>query len=568
MSEQKPTNNPAMGYTIYTSNPLNAPQGGIAQPDVYEAYRKMADERQKKRTELRTSVATERNMFVAILLILLSVVFADVLLRSPGGFGATVCFLLYEAILFYLYKNNEGQNLKKALLLAVPVILISLSFSLFQTKAGYFIPYVTMIVLLMMQVILLSGSKLTEAFSPQMIPELLTRTIGKPIENLDLYFAAYRVPKDRKSAKIKNLLFVVLGIVVAVPFAALLLSLFLSADAVFAEGYKNFIDALKIDLSLPRIMTDVIIGGMIAIFLGSVLIYNTTSSRTEVKTAKTVRLNTIVGLTFAIILNVVVFAFAFVQIRYLFFTNSYHAIIEEIGYAEYARRGFFELSWASGIVFAVAAAVLGLCRKDGKNPLAIRISVLLMCLGNIVVALSSARRMQLYIDAHGFSIRRISTLFGIAVILVSLMWLAIKCAAPKLKSLKMIGVSMVILVTMFSFLNVDRIVSSYNAPRYISGELEPDMEYFNQLSYTATGDLVALYEDAKNNPGGYTEEQIEQMQIALVKKKTSYDERTLLSYTIDDIAVKKAFDRLPEDFFEKLSEKVTNAARYNDYYWY
>ena len=49
---------------------------------------------------------------------------------------------------------------------------------------------------------------------------------------------------------------------------------------------------------------------------------------------------------------------------------------------------------------------------------------------------------------------------------------------------------------------------------------------------------------------------------------TSFDERTLLSYTVNDIAVKKAFDRLPENFFEELPEKVTNAARYNDYYWY
>ncbi len=538
--------NPMVGYSV----PNN--MAGYLSPQEWQAAQNAAaaerfrqiQANQEIRKQQRVSIATERNMVFTICVMLLSVFFTETLTNSPGGIGATLAFWLFELLLFRFFSKAESSHRKKALTLALPVMLISFSFSLFRDSKGYFLPYVTMLVLIGLQLIVLSGVAIKEVFSADTIFEYLRRTVLKPFENFDLFFVTLKPKRDSRSGKLKNLVFVLLGVLIAIPFVALLLSLFSSADPAFERGYLDFIRFIKIDIPVGRIIFDLFFGFLLALFIGTAILYNSVETDKSIKQRKPLRLNNIIGMSFIAVLNIVIAAFAVYQVIYFFTNGAYSVIVASIGYAAYARRGFFELCWASGIVFALSATVLALCKKEDKNPIYIRISILLTSLFNIIIAVSAVRRMLLYIEAHGFSVKRLSTFFGILVIMVSLVWLIAKCISPKFKSLKMIGVSIVILVTLFSFVNLDRIVSGYNTPRYISGELSPDLEYYNQLSYTCAGDLAILYNDLKTNPLSKLYSIEDSLKDSIDWKRIEFEERSLLCFTLDDIRVSKAFNSI------------------------
>ena len=526
------TGNPGYPQSGYTANEYAVTQ-------MQENYVRINAElaaRLDAKKQMRQAAGNERNMMSAIGCLLISLLFADVLIFSEGGIGAFGSFMLAEGIIFFTYREHMSVGRKKALLLALPVLVIAVSFTLFHNSTGYFIPYSTILILMSLQIILLSGSETDEAFSPEMVSLVLRRIVTRPFANMDLYFAAFRVPKDKKTGKTRNLMYVLIGILVAVPFVAILLSLFLSADGIFKQEYYDFLDILKIDLSAGRVFADLFVGSMFALFAGSVLMLNAVGGHRDAARSKmTVRVNSVAGMTFTVVINLLLLAFAAVQARYLLF-GGMHALIEEMGYAEYARQGFFQLSWASGIVFVVAAAVLTLTRNEsGKSPVAIRISVLLMCTLNMVVALSSAWRMYFYVDAHGLSIKRVSTLFGILVIFISLLWLAAKCLLPQMKSLKMIGISMMVLVLIFSLINVDRLVARYNTERYLDDILTMDAEYFHQLSYTSVAELLELRSEAES--GGHLADNLEDINVVLKHYARRFEDRQLLSSTFDDFRV-------------------------------
>jgi len=168
-----------------------------------------------------------------------------------------------------------------------------------------------------------------------------------------------------------------------------------------------------------------------------------------------------------------------------------------------------------------------------------------MSLFSGVLAISSAKRMFLYIEEYGLSIRRVSTIFGIIVILTSLFLLLTKCIFTNLKLLKAIGISLTLLITIFSFVNLDKTVTSYNVKRYMSQELVADIKYLHELTYTSVPDVLELYEFATETADElYEAKTINEMRRFFAKKQQEFDDRDLFAYTLDNIVVQRAFDRL------------------------
>jgi hypothetical protein len=113
------------------------------------------------------------------------------------------------------------------------------------------------------------------------------------------------------------------------------------------------------------------------------------------------------------LINLMFLLFVVVQLRYFFGGAS---LIEEttgLTYAEYARRGFFELVTASGLVLPVLVGADHLVRGESAAHLATfrRLAGLLLVLLAVVMT-SALERMRLYVDAFGLSEDRLySTAF-------------------------------------------------------------------------------------------------------------------------------------------------------------
>lgn len=110
------------------------------------------------------------------------------------------------------------------------------------------------------------------------------------------------------------------------------------------------------------------------------------------------------------LLNVLFACFVAVQFRYFFGGAARVMSITELTYAEYARRGFFELTWVAGLVLPLLLITHALLRKD--QPVAARIfrplagaQVALL----FIIMASAVARMRLYQSEYGLTELRLYT---------------------------------------------------------------------------------------------------------------------------------------------------------------
>jgi uncharacterized protein DUF4153 len=206
-----------------------------------------------------------------------------------------------------------------------------------------------------------------------------------------------------REGRMRQLRGVLAGIVIAAPLLAIFAALFASADLVFANVLKNLFafDAASI---VTHTFFICFWGALTAGLLRWALIaHPVPRPRMDYLPPHVTPFAVALGL-----LNALFLLFVVVQLRY-FFGGA--ALVEATGgptYAEYARRGFFELVTASGLVLPVLLGVDFLAR--GGTPPQIRtirqLSSLLLVLLVVVMA-SALERMRLYVSAFGLSATRL-----------------------------------------------------------------------------------------------------------------------------------------------------------------
>lgn len=489
-------------------------------------------EKKAKRDELYGLARSERGFVASLLTFVFCAFGVETWLLSPAGAGFGLLALCYEIFILIYFKNSP--NAKKGAALAAPIVFIGLSFAVHPNRPVFFIALLTSAALCAIQLAVLGRDKSEDVFSGRSLLNALSGVIEKPIDNLGLFFSGFAGCKKMNSSKQRSLLPALVGVLAAVPFAAIIVSQFSRADPIFASKWQQLFKAD--DFSAPRLIADVALGFISAIFVGSAVLWNSLGEKSEPR-AITARISPAAGTAFALVVNAVLAFFAVIQITYLFSGTSAYAAAT-IGYAEYARQGFFELARVTALVFAAAAVILGLCKNaDGKPPLAIRLSVLLMCVCDGIVLASSVLRMLYYIGAYGLSVKRLLTMWLMAVFAAALLFLAIKCALPSHKVLRSVSVSVIVMVCALCAVNTGRLVAEYNANLYSSNITKADFEHMSSLGYTALPDLVNVAEAyAKERPLAPAKVKLIENQIK------SFENRRALSATLDDARVAESID--------------------------
>ncbi|MCK5566761.1 MAG: DUF4173 domain-containing protein, partial [Actinomycetia bacterium] len=168
-------------------------------------------------------------------------------------------------------------------------------------------------------------------------------------------------------------------------------------------------------------------------------------------------------------------------------------------YAEYARRGFFELVVVSVINFIIILIAVSFIRKENRKVhLASKILLSLLVGLTFVLLISAFYRMLIYEQAYGFTYLRIFVqafmvlLFFLFIINIIYIWYT------KLPIIKSYFVVTLIVYIVLNFSNVDLIIARNNIDRYIeTGQI--DMEYLKGLSYDAIPEMQRLIDiDLKN----------------------------------------------------------------------
>ncbi len=187
------------------------------------------------------------------------------------------------------------------------------------------------------------------------------------------------------------------GVLLAVPLLLLFGSLFMSADAVFNKLVR---DVVQIDFTnlLSHLLVAAVCAWGVAGYLHGLLVKEKSAERpltvAQFCSLGRVEVNVALGL-----LSLLFLAFIVVQLRYLFGGAHLIEVTPGLTYAEYARRGFFELVAVAVLALPLLLAADWLLATAGKRLFRVQATALVLMLG--VVMASAVQRMRLYQDAFG-----------------------------------------------------------------------------------------------------------------------------------------------------------------------
>jgi hypothetical protein len=215
---------------------------------------------------------------------------------------------------------------------------------------------------------------------------------------------------------------IVRALLIAIPLLMVFGGLFAAADPVFSRIAG---DLLRVDPE--EIASHLILTGVIAFLVGGFL-RTTLLSSGQPAFAMSFP-DGALGLTeVSIALGSLVLLFASfvaVQLRYFFGGDTVVQLTSGLSYADYARRGFFELVTVSALVLPVLLSANALLRQESRRAARVyRVlaSVLLVLLA--VIMYSAIARMRLYQSVYGMSIDRLYATVFMGWLALVFVWFA------------------------------------------------------------------------------------------------------------------------------------------------
>jgi hypothetical protein len=211
------------------------------------------------------------------------------------------------------------------------------------------------------------------------------------------------------------------GVFFAAPLLLVFGALFVAADAVFEELVADLFgfDVAEVFGHLSLIL---IFAWITAGLLWVALLARTRESlalrRPDVLSLGIVELGTVLGL-----LDLLFLAFVVVQVRYLFGGAERVATTAGLTYAEYARRGFFELVTVTALALPTLLLAHWLLRTEGHGGRRVFRALAGTLIALLFVVMASAlQRMYLFTQEYGLTELRIYTTIFMAWLAVVLVW--------------------------------------------------------------------------------------------------------------------------------------------------
>lgn len=279
------------------------------------------------------------------------------------------------------------------------------------------------------------------------------------------------------------------GAVIALPFLILFGGLFISADAVFASIVT---DIVRIDLD--TLASHILLTGFLAWICVGYLRGSLTGAplpvRGEPRPLLTMtELGTVLGL-----LGMLFLVFVVVQFRYLFGGSDLVTVTPGLTYAEYARRGFFELV---AVVALMLPLLLGadsvLRRGSARDEVVFRSLAGAQIVLVLAVLVSALQRMRLYQEAYGLTELRFYVTATLLMMGAVLLWFTATVLRGRRASFAF-GTLVIAAATVVVLhaVNPDAVIARVNLARAATGDPATpfDVTYATSLSSDAVPVLM------------------------------------------------------------------------------
>ena len=269
---------------------------------------------------------------------------------------------------------------------------------------------------------------------------------------------------------------VLAGLGIALPALILVIPLLISSDAAF-EGLVGLLP----DFDLPEIAATTIVGAFLGVYFYTravTLRHAEPADRpqSERKGLQKLTMNTALGAICAVYM-----AYLISQLAY--FVGGFSGILPE-GFtrAEYARRGFFEMTCLAAINLCLMTFGVTKVRREHRAPGSTRALCLFLGAVTEFLAASSAAKMILYINSFGLTRLRVLTMVIMVFLGITTALICVWLYVPKLQYMKSVLLVALAMGAAVLWADVDTQVAKYNVRHYLSGDLATvDMSHLFSL---------------------------------------------------------------------------------------
>ena len=296
-------------------------------------------------------------------------------------------------------------------------------------------------------------------------------SVFDPFADGEAYFSG-----AKKGPKGKGI-YILLGVVIALPLLAVVTVLLYFADAVFANFLR---ESLRLDAGTVFLVLLFFVFAFFSAYCGMRYLGK---GQLEAKPSERKKWEPLIAITVTLLISVVYVIFSGIQILYLFWGKM--ELPEGYTYAEYAREGFFQLLFVCIINVILVLFIQSFFREH----VALKLLLTLICACTYIMVASSAMRMLLYIGSYHLTVLRVLVLWALAVI--ALLLAGILLAIWKTR-FPLFGYGLVVIsgcYLVLSFSHMDYFIARYNLAHM--DQKEQDLEYLTSLSTDAA---PALYD--------------------------------------------------------------------------
>ncbi len=342
----------------------------------------------------------------------------------------------------------------------------------------------------------------------------------------------------RKKSGWKHILHVVLGLLLTIPLTSIVAMLLCNADEGMAKLMNKLIFAP--DFESLILIPHLAFGALIGFYLFGLLYSNAATPKplSDAECEKSILGMRIMpnAMVYAAVTPICILYVLFFVSQFRYFLGGFTGeLAEGFTYAEYARKGFFELCTVCCINFAVIGIMSFMAKLCGElKPVMLKIYTLFLSVCSLVLAGTAMAKMFLYINAYGMTQMRIYTTWFMVLLIIGFVLIIIRQFR---KHLPVCRIGFILFTAMFGLLcfsRPDAWITRYNAEMYIAGKLaELDIEMINS---ELSDDAVAVLSSYQNG------------ELAAYNSTTN----TTTGYTID-ILIQESLNDYHNDFYQSLN---------------
>jgi hypothetical protein len=472
-------------------------------------------------------------MFLLLCLVL-GVAAEEAFFRAQVGISYLVFIAVFYMLFFWRFRRFAFSHQRFGYLVLIAIWLLAASYYLYDFNAFHALNLLVIPALVIFHLALITAPQKIAWNNLGFLGYALVR-LGEGLR-FSALFAGYAGKFLKQGSNPKQFDVwkkMLIGVGISVPFLVVVLNLLVSADAEFERLLNHLPNLLSFNPEYVFRLGVVLIYAFG--FFGFLQVLSKRPAATENKKSvlESVMLDGVIALTVLVLLDLVYILFVGVQFKY-FFSGTLEA---GYTYAEYARRGFFELVFVTLINLSVTTLVITFTKSvHGLMKKALSLALTLLMLSSGVLLVSAFIRMSLYEQAYGFTFTRMLVHFFMVFLMVILAYTLVKIWLGKLSLFHFYFIASLIFYTSINIVNIDKIVVDLNLERYEkTGKI--DIQYLNSLSSTGILGLIELYD---KNPD------VPKLKEMLIQRK---EERHFLkgdAWQSENLMRSTAYDRLGE----------------------